>query len=77
MASYTLTRSANEDLIDIWLYTREEWGEVQADRYQDELHRCCERIVAGTVRTRSVPEIDRSIASSLYRQIGLPEPGRP
>ena len=59
MASHAFTRSANEDLIGIRLYTREAWGEAQADRYQDELHRCCERIAAGTVRTKSVSAIDR------------------
>lgn len=59
MDSYTFTRSAKEDLIDIWLYTREVWGEAQADRYQDDLHGCCERIASGTVHTKSVPTIER------------------
>jgi len=28
---------AEQDLIDIWLYTFDEWGEKQADRYLDDL----------------------------------------
>ena len=58
MAAYAFTRSAKEDLLDIWLYTRETWGEAQADRYQDDLHGCCERLAAGAVHVRPVPTID-------------------
>lgn len=29
--------SAESDLIDVWRYSFEEWGEVQADKYLDEL----------------------------------------
>ena len=28
---------AEQDLIDIWLYTFNEWGEIQADKYLDGL----------------------------------------
>lgn len=28
---------AEEDLVDIWLYTHKEWGLEQADKYLDEL----------------------------------------
>ena len=31
------TTRAEQDLLDIWLYTFRTWGEVQADRYLDEL----------------------------------------
>ena len=30
---------ANQDLIDIWLYTFNNWGERQADKYHDELEK--------------------------------------
>lgn len=30
--------AAEQDLIDIWLYTFGKWGESQADRYLDELN---------------------------------------
>lgn len=33
------TAKAEQDLLDIWLYTYRTWGETQADRYLDELHR--------------------------------------
>ena len=58
MASYAFTRSAKEDLLDIWLYTSEVWGAAQADRYQDDLQGCCERIAAGVAHVRPVPSID-------------------
>jgi len=32
-----LTPKAQSDLEDIWLYTRETWGAVQADKYLDTL----------------------------------------
>ncbi len=59
MITYRFTPSAYEDLIDIWLYTQETWGEAQADLYQDTLHQCCERIAGGEVQARSLPEIER------------------
>ena len=36
-AEYRLTPSAESDLEGIWLYTLEEWGVEQADRYTDDL----------------------------------------
>ena len=37
MAEYRLTPAAERDLEDIWLYTLEQWGSAQADRYVDTL----------------------------------------
>ena len=31
------TAQAESDLIEIWLYTYQEWGEAQAERYFDQL----------------------------------------
>ncbi|WP_226584427.1 type II toxin-antitoxin system RelE/ParE family toxin [Acuticoccus sediminis] len=59
MTPYRFTSSAHEDLVDIWLYTQETWGEAQADLYQDALHRCCERIASGEVKARSLPGLER------------------
>ncbi|MCF6293256.1 MAG: type II toxin-antitoxin system RelE/ParE family toxin [Robiginitomaculum sp.] len=28
---------AEQDIVDIWYYTFEKWGEVQADKYHDQL----------------------------------------
>ena len=59
MTIYRFTRSAREDLIDIWLYTRENWGEAQADSYQDSLHVCCEQIAVGRAQVKLVPGLNR------------------
>lgn len=61
---YDLTPAAKEDLRDIWLYTLEQWGEVQADQYLDQLEQCCERLVAH-------PQLGRARADlrSGYRSI--------
>lgn len=42
---YDLTPAAKADLREIWLYTEEQWGEQQADRYLQGLEQCCERLV--------------------------------
>lgn len=52
---FRFTETAREDLIAIWLYGFETWGEEQADRYQDNLQACCERIAAGLAHTKCVP----------------------
>ncbi len=41
---------AEQDLIDIWLYTFAEWGEIQADKYIDEIE-------AGLELIKENPEI--------------------
>jgi len=52
---YKLHKSiqAEEDLTDIWIYTLQEWGVDQADRYIDELE-------AGLARLESNPKLGRS-----------------
>ena len=37
MIAIDISARAEQDLLDIWLYTFRTWGEVQADRYLDEL----------------------------------------
>ncbi len=61
---YNLTPVAKEDLQDIWLYTLDQWGEQQADRYLRQLEECCARLV-------SLPELDkaRDDLRSGYRSI--------
>jgi toxin ParE1/3/4 len=55
VSAYRFTEKAAEDLVGIWVYTDEKWGEEQADRYQDEIFVCCERVANGAVGTRPVP----------------------
>ena len=37
---------AEQDLLDIWLYSYENWGETQADKYVDELESVIKSIAA-------------------------------
>ncbi|HJV00614.1 MAG TPA: type II toxin-antitoxin system RelE/ParE family toxin [Burkholderiaceae bacterium] len=37
MAEYRLTPAAERDLEAIWVYTAQQWGQEQADRYTDML----------------------------------------
>ena len=45
--TYILTPKADEDLVVIWLYTRETWGLDQANKYlnelEDQFHRLVEK----------------------------------
>lgn len=45
MAKVYYTQKAVEDLASIWNYTFEEWSEMQADRYYEELVANCELLV--------------------------------
>jgi toxin ParE1/3/4 len=40
MAGYRLTRQAAADLNDIYLYTFETFGEIQAERYVEDMYGC-------------------------------------
>lgn len=37
MRAIHVHKSAESDLIDVWRYSFEQWGELQADKYLDEL----------------------------------------
>ena len=41
---------------DIWLYTFEQWGEAQADRYIDGLHARLEAVAENPVQLRKLPD---------------------
>ncbi|AGA80700.1 type II toxin-antitoxin system RelE/ParE family toxin [Echinicola vietnamensis] len=41
---YILTRQAEEDLIQIYLYGQEVFGPIQAEKYHESLERAFERI---------------------------------
>lgn len=45
MTNYLLTEHAEEDLIDIWVYSAKKWGVEQADHYQSQIEHCCEKLV--------------------------------
>jgi toxin ParE1/3/4 len=44
VARYLVQPRARVDLFDIWQYTDETWGTVQADRYVSELEACFRQI---------------------------------
>jgi toxin ParE1/3/4 len=53
MASYKLTKRANEDLNQIWNYTNFKWSEEQADKYYN-------LIMHEIVEIANKPEIGRN-----------------
>jgi toxin ParE1/3/4 len=55
MRSVRKQARAETDLIEVWLYTYEQWGEAQADRYLAELE-------AAIHSLRRHPELGRSSA---------------
>ncbi|KQP10689.1 plasmid stabilization protein [Methylobacterium sp. Leaf99] len=48
MARYRLTRRAESDLLDVFLFGLERFGETQSERYRVELERCF-RLLAETL----------------------------
>ncbi len=56
--TYQLTLEAENDLIGIWLFGADRWGETQADRYQDDLHRSFERVAGGAAQTRQMEGVE-------------------
>lgn len=54
MATYTFTRSAQNDLRDIAIYTSKQWGRDQAFKYAGDLDQCFEAIVNGHIIEKAV-----------------------
>lgn len=44
MANVILRQEAIDDLNDIWIYTFEEWSEIQADKYYAAIEFACKQI---------------------------------
>ena len=55
-AAYELTRAAKQDVRGIWVYTAEQWGERQADRYTGRLETCFRRIAERRMRPKTFSE---------------------
>ena len=49
---------AKQDLIDIWLYTANRWGEPQADKYLDELENSLQLIAEQPLICRERTEFE-------------------
>jgi len=56
MVSYTFTRSAQNDLRDIAIYTSKQWGIDQAFKYAGDLDQCFEAISKGSIIEKAVSE---------------------
>jgi toxin ParE1/3/4 len=56
-----LTLAAEQDLVDIWRYTRAKWGPDQANRYFDELISACDEIGAGTAFVKTIEGLPNDI----------------
>ena len=57
MPSCRLTRRAEEDLLEIFLFSFERFGTGQAERYRMGLERCLQRLADNPRLGRSVPAI--------------------
>lgn len=44
MASYKLSAAAKQDVTAIFIYTRRQFGKVQAELYKADLHACFEKL---------------------------------
>jgi len=56
MSGYVFAPAADDDLVEIYLYTFERWSLDQADLYTARIMQTCERIAAGTVKGKPIPE---------------------
>jgi len=54
---YRLTRIADQDLTEIWISSRENWGIAQADKYLSELEACFIELVSHPELGKHRPEI--------------------
>jgi toxin ParE1/3/4 len=57
MHKYRLTPSAKSDLIEIWNYTVETWGEKQAEKYLHDIEDKLNQLAANPELGRQRPEI--------------------
>ena len=48
----------DQDLVDIWLYTFDEWGEKQADKYLDDLDTAIKFLAEQPLISRNRTELD-------------------
>ncbi|MFA5701895.1 MAG: type II toxin-antitoxin system RelE/ParE family toxin [Advenella sp.] len=53
MSRYILSSKAVLDLSDIWDYSAEQWGVVQADRYIRSIHEACQLLASGKLKGTS------------------------
>jgi toxin ParE1/3/4 len=57
MTIYHLTPAARADLADIWDYTEERWGVVQAERYMRQIEQVFQALIDGICISYDAEEI--------------------
>ena len=53
--------AAKRDLQDIWLYTLEMWGAVQAERYVTSLKEACNKLVKSPFLGKALPDLSEDV----------------
>jgi len=61
MARLRKQAQAEQDLLEIWLYTFNEWGASQADTYLDELTAAMQLLAEQPLICRERPEFDPAV----------------
>lgn len=56
MNRYVFAPAADDDLVEIYLYTFERWSRDQADMYTARIRATCDGIAVGSVRCKPIPE---------------------
>jgi toxin ParE1/3/4 len=54
MTDLQKTRQAEQDLIEVWQYTADKWGETQADKYLHKIETCLGRIARGSALLKTL-----------------------
>ncbi|MDD3182061.1 MAG: type II toxin-antitoxin system RelE/ParE family toxin [Alphaproteobacteria bacterium] len=66
MSSFTLTKKALEDLIEIGRYTQKQWGTEQRNRYLGMIDDCFQKLARHPLTGKDCAEIRNG-----YRKIGV------
>jgi toxin ParE1/3/4 len=77
LKTVTFLPAADADLIGIWHYTAEEWGDERADRYITQIRKRIEGLTTGATASRGADDVRkglrRAVAGShaiFFRDIG-------
>ncbi len=74
MTRLRISHAAERDLVGIWDYTAEKWGEKQAAIYLRKIGACLEKVRAGRIALKSFAEKLRYIRAEHHYIFVLTEP---
>lgn len=66
MSNYRLTRLAEQDLVQIWDYTVQEWSVKQASKYIDGLLSSFDGIAEGKIKGKAIDSIRKGYQKTLH-----------